>query len=114
MTDDLQLFVHWEATLGDLLQRTLRFPKAVRFTFSGRIDNLALDILEQLVEARYTGGARKVAALRAADLSLAKLRVLLRLAHQQRYLDGRGYEHTARNLDEAGRMLGGWIRERSS
>ena len=103
------LFTHWEATLDDLLDRTLKFPRAVRFTFSTRIDNLALDVHERIVEARYAPAGVKREALRHADLSLAKLRVLLRLAHKRRYLDHRGYQHVAERLDEAGRMLGGWL-----
>ena len=103
------LFTHWEATLDDLLDRTLKFPKAVRFSFSTRIDNLALDVFERLVEARYAPAGVKREALRHADLALAKLRVMLRLAHKRRYLDHRGYEHLSGRLDEAGRMLGGWL-----
>ena len=48
-----QLVVHWERSLGDLLDRTASFPKSVRFTFASRIDGLALDILEALVRARW-------------------------------------------------------------
>ena len=103
------LFTLWEEALDDLLDRTLKFPKSVRFTFSSRIDGLALDVLERLVEARYAPSGVKREALRHADLSLAKLRVLLRLAHKRRYLDHRGYAHVAERLDEAGRMIGGWI-----
>ena len=110
MADEVPpLFVLWEEMLDDLLDRTLKFPKVVRFTFSGRIDNLALDIFERVVEARYAPAGVKREALRHADLSLAKLRVLLRLAHKRRYLDHRGYEHVAERLDEAGRMIGGWL-----
>ena len=107
------LFSFWEETLSDLLDRTLKFPKAVRFTFSTRIDNLALDVFERIVEARYAPAGAKREALRRADLSLAKLRVLLRVCHDRRYLDRRGFEHVARRLDEAGRMLGGWRRQQA-
>ena len=110
MADEVPpLFVLWEEMLDDLLDRTLKFPKAVRFTFAGRIDGLALDIFERIVEARYAPAGVKREALRHADLSLAKLRVLLRLAHKRRYLDHRGYQHVAERLDEAGRMIGGWL-----
>ena len=110
MADEVPvLFTHWEATIDDLLDRTLKFPKAVRFTFSTRTDNLALDILERIVEARYAPAGVKREALRHADLSLAKLRVLLRLAHKRGYLGPKGYRHTAERLDEAGRMIGGWL-----
>ena len=102
------ILVLWERVLGQLLDRTQRFPKSVRFTFSSRIDNLGLDLLEQLVQARWAPPAGKAAHLLEADLCLARLRVLLRLSHQRRYLDSRGYEHLARELDAVGRQLGSW------
>jgi len=111
MPSELPLFVHWEKTLKDILSRTGKFPKRVRFTFSSRIDGLALDILEKIVEARYTRD--KSAVLAQANLHLEKLRVLLRISHEERYLDHKGFEHAARNIDEAGRMIGGWLRSRS-
>ena len=93
-------------TLGDLLTRTGRFPKQVRFTFTTRIDNLALDVLERIIEARYTHARAPI--LREANLAIDKLRVLLRLCHDHGILDARGFENVVRNLDEAGRMVGGW------
>lgn len=109
---ELPLFVHWEKTLKDVLSRTEKFPKRIRFTLSSRIDNLALDILEKIVEARYSKD--KTAALAQASLLLEKLRVLLRITHDERHLDHKGFEQVARNIDEAGRMLGGWIRSRKA
>lgn len=106
---DLPLFAHWETTLHDLLARTRKFPKSVRHTFASRIDNLGLDVVERLVEARWTRA--KAGILRAASLDVEKLRILCRIAHDEGFLDHRGYEHVARNLDEAGRMLGGWIKQ---
>ena len=107
----LPLQLHWERTLGDLLDRTRQFPKAVRFTFSTRIDNLALDVIERLAEARYADLDAKRRLLAETDAALARLRVLLRLACDRSYLDRRGFEHVMRSVDEAGRMLGGWRRE---
>ena len=112
-TDELPLYTHWEQVLGDLLDRTMKFPKSVRFTLAGRMDNLALDILEHIVEARYSSGRRKAEVLQRADLALARLRALVRLSHARRHLDHRGYEHVSRGLDEAGRMLGGWRRQQA-
>jgi hypothetical protein len=107
---DLLLFQQWEQTLGDLLNRTVKFPKAVRFTFSVRIDNLALDIIEALVVARYSKGRVREGQLRDIDHKLTRLRVLLRIAHARGYLDSKGYEHTSRRIDEAGKMVGAWLR----
>jgi hypothetical protein len=113
MTDAvLPVIAQWERTLHDVLSRTRKFPKRVRFTFSNRIDNLALEVYEGLVEARYTRD--KVAILKQLNLKIEKLRLLLRLCYEERYLDRRGFERVAVNLDEAGRMVGGWIKERQS
>lgn len=108
---DPVLLVHWEATLRDLFARTRKFPKHLRPTLTQRIDNLALDVLERLVEARWT--RQKAAMLHAANLGIEKLRLLCRLAHDEQFLDHRGYECVSRNLDEAGAMIGGWIRQQA-
>ncbi len=106
-----QLILHWEQTLGDLLDRTAQFPKVVRFTFATRVDTLALDILEAIVRARWARGSVKADQLARADADLAVLRVLIRLCFERRYLARAGFEHVVRNLDEAGRMLGGWRKQ---
>ncbi|MBM3260764.1 MAG: diversity-generating retroelement protein Avd [Candidatus Sericytochromatia bacterium] len=113
MSPEPVLVGQWQRLLGDLLDRTARFPKVVRFTFAQRIETLALDVLEDLVEARYGTGHERQKALRRADMRLARMRVLIRLAHDRRYLDHRGYEHVARAMDESGRMLGGWRKGQS-
>jgi hypothetical protein len=114
MTDqvELPLYTSWETTLRDLLARTRKFPKAVRLTFTIRIDNLALDVLERIVEARWSRS--KTATLKDASLQIEKLRVLCRIAHAEALLDHKGYEHVSRNLDEAGRMIGGWIKQQEA
>ncbi|MBM4394961.1 MAG: four helix bundle protein, partial [Deltaproteobacteria bacterium] len=56
--DEVPLFALWETVLHDLLARTAKFPKRVRFTLATRLDNLALDVFERLVEARYSRDRR--------------------------------------------------------
>lgn len=106
---ELPVFAAWVSFLDWLLDATEKFPKRVRFTFASRIDGLALEVLEDLVEARYTRA--KAAVLRRANLRLEKLRVLLRLSHGRRYLAHGSYEHAARSIDEVGRMIGGWLKQ---
>ncbi len=105
------LLVHWEETVGLVLDKTSRFPKSARFTFASRNDGLLLDILEDLVRARWAPRAAKASLLASADGHLAVLRVLVRLAHERRLLARGGFEHLVRRLDEAGRMLGGWRKQ---
>ncbi len=105
-TDDLPVFTKWLEFLNWLLPTTEKFPKKVRFTLSQRIDNLALDIVEDLVEARYS--RQKLEHLRRANLRLEKLRILLRVSHHHKHLPNRQYEHSMRLLYDVGSMLGGW------
>lgn len=85
---------------------TEKFPKKMRFTLSNRIDSMALDLLEKLIEAKYTRNRKAI--LDRANLILDKLRMLMRLSHNLGYLPHRQYEHSARELDTIGRMIGAW------
>jgi 23S rRNA-intervening sequence protein len=88
-----------------------KFPKSHKFTIGDRIENIALDVLEALIEATYT--RERTQHLRGANLGIEKLRFLLRLAADLRMLDRRRYEHAARALDETGRLVGGWMKAHS-
>lgn len=104
----LPLFVKWTTYLKWQLDRTEKFPKKVRFTFSSRLDNIALDVLERIIEATYT--KRRGKLLRQINLDIDKLRVLLRICHELAYLPTQSYKHAIKLFDECGRMAGGWGR----
>lgn len=106
--DPPAVFAAWEQFIGWLLNRTEKFPKRAAFTFRTRIDNLALDVYERLVEARYQ--RERSPLLARINLDLEKLRLLLRLAHDQRMLDPRAFSRACAELDTVGRMVGGWQR----
>lgn len=89
--EDLPIFVKWTDFLKWLLHTTDKFPKKVRFTFSDRINNLALSVVEELVEARYSGNKRLI--LKNANLRLEKLRILLRISYESRFLSKEAYKH---------------------
>jgi hypothetical protein len=110
--DDLPICVKWMEFLKWLLPVTVKFPKRARFTLADRIDNLALDLVEDFIEAQYTRD--KLAILRRANLRLEKLRVLLRISCEQRYLSHTTYEHAIRSVNDVGRMLGGWIKQQEA
>ncbi|MGE3538493.1 MAG: diversity-generating retroelement protein Avd [Candidatus Tectimicrobiota bacterium] len=107
--EELPIFTRWMDFLAWLLPVTEKFPHKARFTFANRIDNLALDLVEDLVEARYARA--KHAILTRANLRLEKLRILLRLSHDLCYLSHTSYEHAIRSIHEVGLMLGGWRKQ---
>lgn len=105
---ELPIFVKWIDFLKWLYSKSEKFPKKVRFTFSNRMNNLALDIVENLIDARYSRS--KYRPLRQANLSLEKLRVFFRIAYESRFISCETYKHGVKKINEVGRMLGGWIK----
>ena len=83
-----------------------KFPRSQKFLLGDRIQTQALDALECLIEATYS--RQRAQALTRANLGVEKLRVLFRLAFDLKLFDLRRYEHAAKNLDEVGRLIGGW------
>ncbi|MBN1426021.1 diversity-generating retroelement protein Avd [Candidatus Fermentibacteria bacterium] len=106
MRDDYPLFVHWYKQLDWILDTVERFPRSSRFTLGSRVADLALGVLECIVEAIYTKD--RAAILRRINLDLEKLRILFRIAADRKYISLRQLEFISQGLDEAGRMTGGW------
>ena len=109
MAEELKLFVKWVDFINWLLDTTDKFPKKIRFSFTSRIDNLALDILENIIELRYDREQKKTGFMRI-NIRFEKLRVLLRICHEKQYLSNRQYEHAATCINEVGRMTAGWLK----
>ena len=89
-----------------LIPAVEKFPRTQKFLLGDRMQTLALDVQESLIEATYSKSP--TAHLLACNLRLEKLRFLLRLAMDLRYLDLKRYEFAAKAIDEIGRLVGGW------
>jgi hypothetical protein len=95
---------------GWTLARTADLPKSQRFTFGQRIDQLTLDVLLLAVRALHTAGRGKLEFLGELNLQLEMLRVLWRLVHDRGWISVQQLVFVMAKIDEAGRMVGGWIR----
>lgn len=104
---ELLVLQRWEEFLPRLLHHTGHWPKSVRFTLAQRVENHALDVMEQLIVARYEPGKRG-STLRRINLTLERMRHLLRVAKAQGFVASTAFETTMRGIDETGRMVGGW------
>jgi hypothetical protein len=85
-------------------------PKTDRFTTFERSEDAILDILEGIVRAIQSPRAEKVSVLERVNIKLNLLRVLLRLMKDTKVLDMKRYITFEEQIDEIGRMLGGWLR----
>lgn len=104
---ELLVLQRWEGHCAHLIAHTGRWPKSIRFTLTQRVHHLALDLLEQLIDARYSP-QRRSESLAQCNRDLERMRFLLRLARTLGHSSGRGFERAMRGLDEVGRMIHGW------
>lgn len=101
------MLAKFEAFTGWLLQRTARWPKHARFTLTRRLQQHALDTLDDLVVARYRRSER-CARLADVNLRLQRMRHLVRLALATHVCAAATFETLQRGLDETGRMAHAW------
>lgn len=85
-------------------------PKQDRFAIWQKCENFALEILEYIIEASHLSKAEKLPALQKANVKIDLLRVFLRLCKDTKVLNMKQYIQAEQNLDEIGKMLGGWIK----
>src|ERR1700734_3572195 len=87
---------------------TGKFPRNHRFVLGERIERNLYNLLETLIQARYTKNRRGL--LEQANLTLEILRFQMRLAKDLQCLKVQSYGFAARAIDEIGRLVGGWLR----
>jgi hypothetical protein len=104
---ELLVLARFEEFTAWLFERTQSWPKSARFTLTQRIENHALDALEDLVVARYAR-AERAGRLEAVNLRLERMRHLLRISRHARACPASTFESALRFLEEIGRMLYGW------
>ena len=103
------LFESWMDLTKWLLERTARFPKRLRHSLTVRVETVTLAVLEDITTASWSMDARP--ALRSASDGLNRLQVLIRLCHELQLLSHGQYEHASLAIGEAGRQVGGWLRQ---
>lgn len=97
---------------------TDKSPKRFRFTLVSRLQNYALDIIEQLIMAnevfvatgdRVAAGER-LAHQRKAMTSLKLLGYMSELAMEQQCILPKQYEQITKQIYDAQNMLGAWMK----
>lgn len=84
------------------------FPRNRRFSLGKRLEDGLIEVLEYLVEAAYTRTKHEL--LRGANLRLAIVRHLWRMAHELRTISTQRYAHGAKLLEDLGKQVGGWLK----
>ncbi len=101
---------HWYTQLDWILDKCEKLPRAARFTLARRMADESIDIIELIVEAIYTPQKQRRYKLKAINMKLEKLRIFFRICHDRQYISTQQYAYISEKVNEAGRMVGGWIK----
>ena len=86
-------------------------PKDQKFHIGTRIQNHLSDVMELLLAAYYSGlSQEKREKLRSVNLKLEMLRHYIRLCYDLGYFDSRKLKTINEQINEIGRMTGGWLK----
>lgn len=92
-----------------LIPQIAKFPKQQRYTIGERLENMTLDFLSLLVEARYS--REKAGLLQKANMTLEKIRYCVRLCKDLKAMNLHVYEVLSKRIHETGGQLGGWLKQ---
>ncbi len=106
---ELPIFTaYYELTLW-AFTRADSFPKVLRPTLTTRFLGLHVQVMEGLLELRYT--RERPQLFRRVNLGLETMRILSRLLKDRRAFSLEQYAYYNRELDAIGRQLGGWMKQ---
>ncbi len=89
-----------------------RLPRNHQFTLGNRIINELYELLEGLINARYS--KQKLPLLESLNNKLDLLRYQTRLLHDFELISFQRYEYISEQLNSIGTELGGWIKQQKS
>ena len=105
---DIPIFAKFYDFYKNLTQVITSFPKTKRYTLGQKLDQVSLDIFELLSSVPQAPNKAVVLGIISTKLDL--LKILLRLSKDTQALTNTRYLELQSNLQEVGKMLGGWIR----
>jgi hypothetical protein len=91
---------------------TSRFPRQHRFVLGERLERTLYNLLETLIQAKYSRERKPL--LNEANLKLEILRFQIRLAKDLQCLQVKSYGFAAQQIDEIGKLVGGWLKTKKS
>ncbi|MEI7941512.1 MAG: diversity-generating retroelement protein Avd [Verrucomicrobiota bacterium] len=97
-----------QARLVYLIPQLSKFPRDQKFVLGDRIKTKVLAVPEHCLRAYYSRDKRT--HLLEANLTVVVTRHLIRLAHALRLVSHHTYGVLAEQMDEVGRMIGGWLK----
>lgn len=93
-----------------LLPLLAKLPRDQKFLLADRYETNVLDLLDLYLRAYYSSKDKKKAMLFDANIRLEQLRYLTRLLHDMQFINHDKYGVVSGQIDELGKMTGGWLK----
>jgi hypothetical protein len=100
------VLVKWYDYAKWVLERVESFPKNQKYVLGQRLSQQVMEVLELLVEASYSREKRDLLA--TANRKMEVVRWTVRMGKDRNLLSASQFTHSARCLNECGKMVGGW------
>ncbi|MEK7390854.1 MAG: diversity-generating retroelement protein Avd [Patescibacteria group bacterium] len=107
---DIPIFKRTYDLYKEFYMYRLSVPKQDRYTLWQKSESLLIEVLEGILYASQQSKSEKLPTLEKTSVKLNFLRVCVRLMKDVKAVDDKKYVLIEANLDEIGRMLGGWIK----
>jgi len=88
----------------------LTVPKQDRYTLWQKCESMLVEILQGLLYASQQSKIEKLPTLEKTSVKLNFLKICIRLTKDVKAINPKTYIILEANLDEIGKMLGGWIK----
>lgn len=92
----------------------VHLPRLTRYTLGIKIDNLFTDLIAITLTAQYAKREQKLTMLLQLTQKLDHLKYFTTILWETKGLESSKYSQLAKKLNDAGTMLGGWIRKLES
>lgn len=86
------------------------FPKTNRYSLGQKLDTITLEIFELLFRIPLYQKEQKIEILTNMSSKIDLLKIILRLSHDNKSLTTKAYLSLQEQLQEIGKMAGGWLR----
>ena len=110
MLYDLKIFQKTYDFLLWLKPTVQRFAKVHKYSLGIQLENEALELLKKIIRANFKRGNKKE-FIEECFVSYEIVKVLIRLSKEYKLLNIKQYEFASNQLDEIGRLLGGWYKK---
>lgn len=102
------VYEKYYSILNWILDKLEKYPKNVRYSVCSKIYEISIYMYEKIIDSIYDN--ERIYSLKQLNISIEKLRLFMRLSHDRKYISTKQYEYISEEINELGKMIGGWLK----